>query len=230
MNTIGSNYVIYVGLGQDSSQEVVTASNNERNLFGLRTQDVQQDKKVTEALDQLQQAIKNKKLNEPLDLGGIDLSAFRRGLKTDRDKTVNLEELIIKMGGSLNPLKGASLCEADLSGADLSGADLRGANLVGAYLVGANLCGAYLCLAYLTVAKLRGANLFGANLTRADLTRANLSVANLTEADLRGADLRGADLTGAQIVKDRNTITGEELRKYLLETFEGIVIDQSTRF
>jgi hypothetical protein len=66
-------------------------------------------------------------------------------------------------------LRGASLCDANLSHIDLRGADLRGANL------------------------------WSANLRSVDLSYANLSGANLNRADLNGADLRGVNLSGADL-------------------------------
>jgi hypothetical protein len=71
--------------------------------------------------------------------------------------------------GKRADLRGADLCNADLSGADLSNANLRSANLS------------------------------GADLSNADLRSANLSGADLSNADLRGADLYNADLSSADI-------------------------------
>ena len=151
MNTIGSNYVTYVGLGQ--------ASNHLEERVGDNNAEYVDCPAVIKALDEIKTAVANKKPKKPLNLKGADL-------------------------------RKADLFEADLRKADLRGADLREANLLGAILEGADLTGA-----------------------------------NLFEADLSGADLDRADLA-----QDGKTITGEELKEYLLKTFQGIVIDQSTKF
>ena len=91
----------------------------------------------------------------------------------DKDKLMNLEQLLDTKscyGCDLSDanlsgknLKNADLEKANLSGANLEKADLKGANLKGAILVGTNL----------KKANLKNADLYKANLTRADLTDAN---------------------------------------------------------
>jgi hypothetical protein len=101
-------------------------------------------------------------------------------------------------------LRGANLCEADLSGADLRGAnlceaDLSGADLREANLREANLSRAKLRWANLSVVDLRWANLSKANLVGANLCGASLYGASLSGADLREANLGGANLRGAKL-------------------------------
>ena len=86
-----------------------------------------------------------------------------------------------------------------LRGADLRGASLCDANLSHIDLRGASLCDANLSHIDLRGADLRGANLWSANLRSVDLSYANLSGANLNRADLNGADLRGVNLSGADL-------------------------------
>ena len=102
---------------------------------------------------------------------------------------------ILRMDGttivelSINTLREANLCGANLWGADLCGANLRRADLGGADLCGANL----------GEANLYEAILWGANLGEADLRGANLCGADLREANLRRADLREANLCEANL-------------------------------
>ena len=81
---------------------------------------------------------------------------------------------------------------------------------------------------------LESANLTRTNLTGIDLTRAILPEANLTEAILTGtnlwrANLYEADLRGAVVVSNGQTITGEELKQYLLETFK-VTLSEGAKF
>ena len=145
------------------------------------------NKEVIKALNLLEKAIESKELGKPLDLRGANLKALS-GLKIDNGEKVNLEKLIIKIGGdqlgTQYPLARACLYKADLS---------------------------------------------GANLIQADLIQTDLTYAILTQADLYKANLRGANLTGAKAVKDGKVISGEELKNYLIETFE-VIINENTRF
>jgi len=94
-------------------------------------------------------------------------------------------------------LRGAYLCESNLSGADLSGASLIDANLSGANLIGANLKRAHLNGADLAYATLRGTNLSEAELRFSNLSGADLSEANLSRAVLYETVLANINLTGA---------------------------------
>nr|DAU06019.1 MAG TPA: pentapeptide repeat protein [Caudoviricetes sp.] len=105
--------------------------------------------------------------------------------------TCNKQRKIMKITTPNGTLKGENI-EAILKqyGFDcLRGADLRGASLCDANLSHIDLRGA----------DLRGANLWSANLRSVDLSYANLSGANLNRADLNGADLRGVNLSGADL-------------------------------
>lgn len=105
----------------------------------------------------------------------------------DKDKLMNLEQLLDTKscyGCDLSDanlsgknLKNADLEKANLSGANLEKADLKGANLKGAILVGANL----------KKANLKNADLYKANLTRADLTDAIQKNVSFDDALVEGA-------------------------------------------
>ena len=121
-------------------------------------------------------------------------------------------------------LRGADLCQINLSGMPLAGmvggrnwvvqfpsieeqrdlarvhlerADLSGAHLEEAFLGGAHLEGAYLREVHL-----EGSDLVGARLEGADFSGAHLEGANLVGAHLEGANLVGASLRGKPVSAD----------------------------
>ena len=235
MNTIGNNlgtYSVYVGQGIQPLPAFPGESKTDP--LDLRTKYANRPE-VIRVLDDIKRAVKTKKPNKPLDFSELDLSPLSM-LTTNNGKRVNFEELIILIllaGDDSNTL--SPLSKANLRGAILTGAYLFDANLSGAILERADLTGADLRAVDLREADLRGANLSGAFLRGATLYRANLHGANLSGATLhgaflRGADLCGANLSGAKVFKDGQSITGEKLKKYLLEPCQEIVINQSTKF
>ena len=149
----------------------------------------------------------------------------------------------LRTPGSVQDLRGADLCNADLTGVDLTRCDLRGADLSRANLTDASLLGCDLRDAMLFETTLDRTEFAGARLERANLDRAKgkrtglggarldaacLTSAELPEATLTQASLIGANLGSAQLERSRAReadFTGANLTSAELE---GLELDLST--
>lgn len=115
---------------------------------------------------------------------------------------------------------------AMLAGGSYIGRDFYEATLQGADLTGADLSRCILSRAKLLLMRAPGANMSDiiarrtvfsrVDLSRSDLRRASLLGSVFTKVNLRGADLRGANFTAAVLAEGT--------------TFEGSIVDETTRF
>ncbi len=213
---------------------------------------------IFSALDRLEEAVEeSKRQNTPLNLSGADLNVYLfyehplnfekvllelYGKNAPKDplykaqlngvkmalahlEEANLEEANLKWGN----LFGIFFNKANLKRANLEGINSQEADWIEAKLNDANLYKANLSWSNFTGAKLKRACLIGAKLEHARFNGANLKEAKLTEANLKEADLRGANLKGAYVMWHGEKITGEELKKYLVNEF-NVTVDENTRF